>query len=75
MLAAFPYVPIADRLRSGVAVTSYDGRLLFGVTTDRDSMPDAHVLVAGITRGFTDLGALAGVDLPGATAPTERIAR
>lgn len=60
LLATYPYVPIADRLRSGIAVTSYDGRLLFGVTTDRDSTPDAHVLVDAITTGFTDLAAIAG---------------
>jgi diacylglycerol O-acyltransferase len=62
MLATYPYVPIADRLRSGIAVTSYEGRLLFGVTTDRDSMPDTRVLVDGIARGFADLAALAGID-------------
>jgi diacylglycerol O-acyltransferase len=71
MVATYPYVPIADRLRSGIAVTSYDGRLLFGVTTDRDSMPDAQVLVDGITEGFTELAALAGI----ATTTLEGIAR
>jgi diacylglycerol O-acyltransferase len=71
MIAAYPYVPIADRLRSGVAVTSYDGRLLFGVTTDRDSMPDAQVLVDGIEAGFADLADLAGIR----TVTTRRAAR
>ncbi|MGY2873752.1 diacylglycerol O-acyltransferase / wax synthase [Marmoricola sp. URHA0025 HA25] len=61
MVAPYPYVPIADRLRSGIAVTSYEGRLLFGVTTDRDSMPDAQVLVDGIGAGFAELGEIAGV--------------
>jgi diacylglycerol O-acyltransferase len=61
MVATCPYVPIGDRLRSGVAVTTYEGRLLFGVTTDRDSMPDAQVLVDGITAGFADLAALGGL--------------
>jgi len=61
MLATYPYVPIADRLRSGIAVTSYDGRLLFGVTTDRNSMPDQQVLVDGINAGFAELAKLAGV--------------
>jgi len=74
-------VPIADRIRSGIAVTSYDGRLLFGVTTDRDSMPDAHVLVDGIARGFDQLAEIAGVEVPGADSataqpePAGRIAR
>jgi diacylglycerol O-acyltransferase len=71
--APSPYVPIADRLRSGVAVTSYGDRLLFGVTTDRDSMPDAHVLVDGITRGFDDLADLA--EVPRSTRHAEGAAR
>ena len=75
MLAPYPYVPIADRLRSGIAVTTYEGRLLFGVTTDRDSMPDAQVLVDGIVRGFADLATLAGVDASRSWEPTGRIAR
>jgi diacylglycerol O-acyltransferase len=76
MLAPYPYVPIADRIRSGIAVTSYDGRLLFGVTTDRDSMPDAQVLVDGIACGFADLAALAGVDIgTEPPVPAGRIAR
>ena len=61
MVAPSPYVPIGDRLRSGVAVTTYDGRLLLGVTTDRDSMPDADVLLTGIAAGFSELAELAGV--------------
>lgn len=64
LLAPYPYVPIADRLRTGIAVTSYDGGLLFGVTTDPESMPDAQVLVDGIDRGFTELAALAHVGQP-----------
>jgi WS/DGAT/MGAT family acyltransferase len=44
----YPYVPIAYRIRIGVAITSYDGVLYFGVTGDRDSSPDIAVLAAGI---------------------------
>jgi diacylglycerol O-acyltransferase / wax synthase len=64
LLAPYPYVPIGDRLRTGVAVTSYDGRLLFGVTSDLHSTPDAHVLVDAITAGFADLAAAAGIHGP-----------
>jgi diacylglycerol O-acyltransferase len=59
MLAMYPYVPIADRLRTGIAVTTYDGRLLLGVTTDRSSMPDADLLLKGVDRGFAALTSLA----------------
>jgi diacylglycerol O-acyltransferase len=55
LLANFPYVPIADRVRIGIAVTSYDGRLFFGVTADRDSVPDIDVVVAGIEGALTEL--------------------
>lgn len=55
MLANYPYVPIADRVRIAVAVTSYDGRLFFGVTCDRDSVPDVDILTAGIEDGLAEL--------------------
>jgi diacylglycerol O-acyltransferase len=55
MLALYPYVPIADRIRIGVAVASYDGRLFFGITADRDSSADVGVLTAGMTDGLAGL--------------------
>jgi len=61
MLAAYPYVPIADRLRIGVAVTTYDGKLLFGVTCDRDSTPDVAVFVDALDTALEELLALARV--------------
>ena len=54
MVAQYPYVPIADRVRVGVAVTSYEGRLLFGFTGDAESTPDLDVLSAGVESGFQD---------------------
>lgn len=55
MLMNYPYVPIADRLRIGVAVTSYDDRLYFGLTCDRDSVPDIDVVTGGIADGLAEL--------------------
>ncbi len=55
MLATYPYVPLGDRIRIGVAVTSYEGRLLFGFTADAGSTPDVEVLVAGLEDGFREL--------------------
>jgi diacylglycerol O-acyltransferase len=55
MLATYPYVPIGDRLRSGVAVTTYQGRLFIGVTTDRYSMPDAGLLADELAAGFATM--------------------
>ncbi|MGZ6793501.1 MAG: WS/DGAT domain-containing protein, partial [Mycobacteriales bacterium] len=50
-----PFVPIADRVRTGVAITSYDGALSFGVTVDADSTPDLGVLTGGIETALADL--------------------
>lgn len=55
MLATYPYVPIADRLRTGVAVTSYDDALAFGVTADRDTVPDVDVLLQGLLAAVDEL--------------------
>lgn len=55
LLELYPYVPIAFQLRTGVAMTSYDGTLFFGVTADRDSTPDVDVLLAGIDDGLAEL--------------------
>jgi WS/DGAT/MGAT family acyltransferase len=51
----YPYVPIADRLRIGVAISSYDGVLYFGATADEASSPDVGVLTAGIEDALRTL--------------------
>jgi diacylglycerol O-acyltransferase / wax synthase len=55
MLEAYPYVPIAEGVRTGVAIFSYDGQLAFGVTADFDEVPDVEVLTDGIEHGMADL--------------------
>jgi diacylglycerol O-acyltransferase len=55
MVAAYPYVPIGDRLRIGIAMFSYCGQMTFGVTSDAATTPDADVLVTGIERGVAAL--------------------
>jgi diacylglycerol O-acyltransferase len=59
MLEAFPYVPLAGRVRVGVAIFSYDGALNFGVTGDYESAPDLEVLCDGIEAGMAELVRLA----------------
>jgi diacylglycerol O-acyltransferase len=49
-----PYVPIADRVCIGVAMFSYCGELVFGVTSDLD-ITDLDVLVEGIEAGWWSL--------------------
>lgn len=55
MLEAYPYVPLAGQVRIGVAIFSYDGRVTFGVTGDRDTTADLDVLIRGIERGMDEL--------------------
>jgi WS/DGAT/MGAT family acyltransferase len=50
-----PWVPIADRVRIGIAIFSYDGTLTFGITADWASTPDVGVLADGIRAGMDEL--------------------
>ena len=50
-----PYVPIADRVRVGVAMFSYRGTLNFGITADYDTTPDLQVLADGIVASMAEL--------------------
>lgn len=47
--------PFPVGARSSVTVYSYAGELVFGVTTDRDSLPDVDHLVDGIRLGMNRL--------------------
>ncbi|HET6663987.1 MAG TPA: WS/DGAT domain-containing protein, partial [Acidimicrobiales bacterium] len=61
----------------GVAIYSYDGALVFGVTGDYDTAPDIGVLADGIDAALATLRGLAedgaaepGGDGTGAVVPT-----
>jgi WS/DGAT/MGAT family acyltransferase len=54
-----PYVPLADRVRIGIAMFSYRGKLTFGITGDYDTAPDIGVLASGISASMEDLLAAA----------------
>ncbi len=60
--ALYPVLPLARRQALGISVTSYDGRLGFGLLADYDAVPDLEFL-AGALREAID--ALAG----GASVP------
>ena len=62
-VAMLPYVPIADRVRIGVAMFSYRDTLSFGITGDYDTTPDLGILADGIAQSMEELlrdGALSG---------------
>jgi diacylglycerol O-acyltransferase len=54
-----PYVPIADRVRIGVAIFSYRDTLTFGITGDHDTAADLTVLAEGISSSVAELVAAA----------------
>jgi WS/DGAT/MGAT family acyltransferase len=54
-LQMLPYVPIADRVRIGVAIFSYRDTLTFGITGDYDTAPDLGVLADGIRSSMQEL--------------------
>jgi diacylglycerol O-acyltransferase len=55
LLRILPYVPIADRVRIGVAMFSYRDELTFGITADHDAVPDIGVLADGIAVSMAEL--------------------
>lgn len=57
-----PYVPIAARLRTGVAAMTYHDRLAIGITADYDSNPDVDLLAKTIEQALADLVALQRFD-------------
>jgi diacylglycerol O-acyltransferase len=44
MLAAYPVVPLAKGQALSIGLTSYDGKVFYGLNADRDAMPDVGVL-------------------------------
>ncbi|MBK9179439.1 MAG: wax ester/triacylglycerol synthase family O-acyltransferase [Acidimicrobiales bacterium] len=55
MLEAYPFAPIAGRIRIAIAIWSYCGTLHLGVTGDRDGASDLDPLVLGLDRGLASL--------------------
>lgn len=55
MLAYYPFVGISYGLRVTTAVLSYNGRLFFGVTGDRDSVPEVAIIADGAAAGIAEL--------------------
>jgi len=53
----FPYVEVIDNEGLTIAVVSYDDHLFFGLTSDRDVMPDIDLLAADIEASFRELAA------------------
>jgi WS/DGAT/MGAT family acyltransferase len=55
VLRTYPYVEVIDDEGLTIAVVSYESQLFFGITSDRDVIPDLADVAAGIERGFAAL--------------------
>jgi len=72
LLEIIPYVPIASRVRTGVAILTYCDRLAIGVTGDYEFAPDVEILARGIED---DLSALSATARPRRPPPRRRVPR
>jgi len=80
LLALYPVIPLAGRQALGIAVTSYNGRLGFGVLADYDAVADLDVFADALRDAIEALadaasisrrvarGRRAGADRPPATS-------
>jgi WS/DGAT/MGAT family acyltransferase len=55
MLDMHPVVPLAGGQAVSLGVTSYDGGMYYGLTADRDAMPDVDVLAVAVTDALAEL--------------------
>jgi WS/DGAT/MGAT family acyltransferase len=61
MLSNFPIVPLWARHGLGIALFSYDGKLMWGLHADYDAVPDTPAFVAAIHHSFGLLENAAGL--------------
>lgn len=59
MEASYPYLPLTGTAALSIAVSSYAGRMDFGLLGDRSAMPDLEQLADFVTRAAADLAAAA----------------
>lgn len=55
MLETYPVPPLLPGFALAVGVTSYDGGVYYGITADRDALPDIDVLGQCITEALDEL--------------------
>jgi WS/DGAT/MGAT family acyltransferase len=59
MLDMYPVVPLAGGQAVSIGITSYDGGMHYGLTADRDAVPDVDVLACALTEALAELVAAA----------------
>ena len=55
MVGTYPVPPLVPGHPLAIAVTSYDGKVFYGITADRDWLPDADLLGSCITEALDEL--------------------
>jgi diacylglycerol O-acyltransferase len=55
MVSTFPIPPLLPQQALAIGVTSYDGKVFYGITADRDLVPDADVLGQCVSEALTEL--------------------
>ena len=55
MLETYPVHPLLPGHALAIGVTSYDGHVFYGITADRDRVPDADVLGQCVPEALTEL--------------------
>ena len=51
----FPVVPLGGGQAVAIGVTSYDGGMHYGLTADRDALPDVDVLASAMSEALAEL--------------------
>ncbi len=55
MVATYPVPPLLEGHPLAIGVTSYDGKVFYGLTADRDALPDADLIGACLTEALDEL--------------------
>ena len=72
MQEILPYVPIAVRLRTGIAILTYCDQVVFGITADYDSAPEVGLLATAIDEALAELVDAARLRASAPPAPQQR---
>ena len=55
MIETYPVHPLQEDHALAIGVTSYDGAVFYGITADRDLLPDADLLGQCLTEALEEL--------------------
>jgi hypothetical protein len=55
MLDMYPVVPLAGGQAVSIGITSYDGGMHYGLTADRNALPDVDVLAGALIDALAEL--------------------